>query len=159
MLRLAADRGAGLVLMHRLAPPERDSYSDRYAHPPEYGDVVAVVREFLGRRAAAAESTGIAPEAILVDPGLGFGKTVAQNLELVRRTGEIAALGYGVLSGASRKSFVGRAMGLSESEPKQRLMGSVAISVAHYLAGARVFRVHDVAEQRTALLAAAAVNR
>lgn len=157
ILRLAAERSAGLILMHRLTTPDRDSYSDQYERPPQYGDVVAEVRSYLAARAAAAERAGVAREAIVIDPGLGFGKTVEQNLELVRRTGELASLGYPVLSAASRKSFTGRAMGLERSAPGERLLGSIAISVAHYLAGARLFRVHDVAEQRAALLAAAAV--
>jgi dihydropteroate synthase len=159
MLALAAERNTGLILMHRLTAPDRDSYSDRYSSPPEYGDVVGVVRAFLAERAAAAERAGVVREAIVLDPGLGFGKTVEQNLELVRRTAEIASLGYPVLSGASRKSFVGRAMGLTDSAPAERLAGSIAISVAHWSAGARIFRVHDVGPQRGALMAAAAVGR
>lgn len=155
LLALVAGRGAGLVLMHRLTSPERDRYSDRYDQPPRYLDVVREVGGFLAARAAAAERAGVARGAIAIDPGLGFGKTVGQNLELVRRTGELASLGYPIVSGASRKSFTGRAMGLVESRPDERLMGSIAISVTHLGAGARIFRVHDAAEQRGALFAAA----
>ncbi len=163
MLDLAARRGAGVILMHRLAPPQQDSYSDRYATPPDYsagGGVVAVVRQFLADRAAAALAAGIAPEGIVLDPGLGFGKTVDQNLELIARTGELAALGYPILSGASRKSFVGRVSGLgAESSPLQRVHGSVALSVVHWSRGASIFRVHDVPAHAQALRAASAAAR
>lgn len=157
MLPLAANRGAGIVLMHRLHAPQHDSYSDRYAIPPRYPDVVAEVKDFLSARIEAARQAGIARDAIVVDPGLGFGKTVEQNLELVRRTGELLSLGHHVLSAASRKSFVGRAMGLENSEPHERLPGSIAFSLMHYSAGARLFRVHDLRPQMQALNAAAAI--
>lgn len=158
MLPLAATRGVGVILMHRLRPPGEDCYSDQYRKDPVYaGGVVAAVREFLAGRAAAAEAAGVAREAIVLDPGLGFGKTVEQNLELVRRTGEIAALGYPVLSGLSRKSFVGRAGGHSPDDPpRERVAATVGLSVAHLLAGASIFRVHDVALHVRALRAAAA---
>ncbi len=157
MLSLAAARGVGVVLMHRLRPPGEDSYSDRYQKDPVYpGGVVAVVREFLAGQAAAAEAAGVARGAIVLDPGLGFGKTVEQNLELIRRTGEIAALGYPVLSGLSRKSFVGRAGGHAPDDPpRERAAATVGLSVAHLLAGASIFRVHDVGMHARALRAAA----
>ncbi|MFG0327940.1 MAG: dihydropteroate synthase [Phycisphaerales bacterium JB037] len=154
MLTLAGERGCGLILMHRLADPTRDSYSDRYAVEPSYADVVAEVGGFLRARAAAAERAGVRRGAILIDPGLGFGKTVGQNLELIARTGELASTaggGYGVLSAASRKSFVGRASLGRESTPEERLAGSIAASVLHLSAGARVFRVHDPGPQGEAL--------
>src|SRR5207244_220078 len=94
--------------------------------------------------------------AIILDPGLGFGKTVEQNLELIRRTPELASLGYPILSGISRKSFVGRAAGLESSAPADRLAPSIALSIAHYYAGASIFRVHEVAPYVQALRAAAA---
>lgn len=154
ILPLAARHSAGLMLMHRLVPPEADRYSDRYDQPPRYTDVVAEVREFLAARADAALRAGIAREQIVLDPGLGFGKSVEQNLELIRRTSELCSLGYPILSAASRKSFVGRAMGLGESRPSDRLAGSIALSITHYFAGARLFRVHDVRPQAQALHAA-----
>jgi dihydropteroate synthase len=157
ILILAAEHSAGFILMHRLRPPGEDAYSDRYASPPVYADVVADVAQYLASRAAHAIRAGIPSEAIAIDPGLGFGKTVEQNLQLVRRTGELCALGFAVVSAASRKSFVGRAQGLTDSTPADRLAGSLAFSVAHYGAGARLFRVHDVAEQVAALRAAHAV--
>ncbi len=159
ILNLAASSGAGLVLMHRLVPPDRDSFSDRYEHEPEYDDVVVEVRDALLTRAAAAEAAGVRPEAILLDPGLGFGKTVEQNLDLVRRGDVLVAAGYPVLSAASRKSFVGRVSDpdAEQTAPEDRLPGSVACSVLHLAAGARVFRVHDVGPQRAALAAAWAI--
>lgn len=159
MLALAAQRGAGIVLMHRLRAPAEDSYSDAYSRPPEYGDVVRDVREWLRGRMAAAGAAGISAGAVVIDPGLGFGKTVEQNLALIARTGELLILGPPVLSGASRKSFVGRVSVGVGSEPRLRMAGSVAMSVAHLLAGASIFRVHDVAEHAAALRAAAAVRR
>jgi dihydropteroate synthase len=157
ILTVAAAHGAGLILMHRLVPPGQDSYSDRYANPPEYGDVVRETREFLSQRAEAAIAAGVDRRSIVIDPGLGFGKTVEQNLELIRRTGDIAVLGFPVLSGVSRKSFVGRAAGQGDSGPGERLEGTLALSVAHLAAGARLFRVHDVAAHERALTAAWAV--
>ncbi|MFN0133309.1 MAG: dihydropteroate synthase [Phycisphaerales bacterium] len=156
LFSLAAERTAGLVLMHRRAPPRLDKYSDRYSEPPSYDDVVATVREFLRARVAHAIAAGVLASAIVLDPGLGFGKSVEQNLDLVRRTGEILTLGYPVLSAASRKSFVGRVSLRRDSTPDERLAGSLALSIAHLVAGARIFRVHDVAEQVAAIRAACA---
>jgi dihydropteroate synthase len=160
ILGVAAAHGAGLVLMHRARPPAADSFSDEYAgDPPRYDEVVSEVAAFLRARAEAALGAGVAPASIVLDPGLGFGKTVDQNLQLLRRSAELASLGYPVLSAASRKSFVGRA-GCPESprtDPADRLPASLAFSVLHLGAGARIFRVHDVAPQRQALLAAWAI--
>ncbi len=154
MLALCAERGCGLVLMHRLAPPAEDSYSDEYHRAPEYADVVADVRAFLGARLRAATDAGIDASRVVLDPGLGFGKSVEQNLELIERTGELVSLGRPVLSALSRKSFVGRASLGRESSPGERLAGTLALSAAHLRAGARLFRVHDVAEHAEALAAA-----
>jgi dihydropteroate synthase len=163
MLGLAASRGCGIILMHRLAPPGLDSYSDEYgktgsAACPNYpGGVVAAVRDFLRDRAAAVVRAGVDPASIVLDPGLGFGKTVEQNLELISRTRELTVLGFPILSGISRKSFVGRASGLGpDSGPAARLAGSIALSTLHYLPGARLFRVHDVGATAQALRAAMA---
>ncbi len=156
MFALAARHGCGIVLMHRLRPPPEDSYSDRYAEPPVYRDVVAEVRRFLLDRAAAAEAAGVEPEAIVIDPGLGFGKTVEQNYRLVAGTAELVGIGYPVLGAASRKSFVGAPAAVAD--PRRRLAGSLAVSVAQWLAGVRLFRVHDVAAHGEALLVAAAIG-
>jgi dihydropteroate synthase len=156
MLPLAAERGAGIILMHRLAAPPADSYSDGYARAPEYGDVVATVRAFLAERASMAERAGVARGSIAIDPGLGFGKSVEQNMALLRRTDELIDLGYPVVSALSRKSFVGR-VGLGrDSDSSERLPATLALSVLQAIRGAALFRVHDVAEHVQALRAARA---
>jgi dihydropteroate synthase len=121
---------------------------------PRYDDVVDEVKAFLSERADAAVAAGIAREQIQVDPGIGFGKTVAHNLELLRRLDEIVALGFPVVIGTSRKSFLGKISG--RDDPRQRLYGTIASNVLALAAGARVFRVHDVAAVRDALAVAAA---
>lgn len=161
MFALAADRICGIILMHRLAPPERDVYSHQYAAPPDYsaqGGVVDAVEAFLRARAAAAERAGVRRDAIVLDPGLGFGKSVAQNLSLIEQTPRLCGLGYPVLSGISRKSFAARAAGIDPAcPPRDRALASVGLSVLHLLRGARIFRVHDVAMHVDALGAAWAV--
>lgn len=157
-LGLAAERGCGIVLMHRLAPPGEDRFSDSYDAPPEYGDVVAEVAGYLAQRADAAVAAGCDRSAVVLDPGLGFGKTVEQNADLARETARLCSLGCPILAAASRKSFVGRlSMGPGDTEPappEGRLGGSVAFSIVQMLGGARLFRVHDVREQAEALRAA-----
>ena len=155
MFRLVARKGAGLILMHRLAAPGDDHYSDRHSEPPIYDDVVREVASFLLARAEMAMAAGVERECIALDPGLGFGKTVAQNYELLARTGEIAAQGFPVLVGASRKSFLGAVSG--RADPVQRIVGSVVAAVAAYGGGARIIRAHDVGAHREALLVAQAV--
>jgi dihydropteroate synthase len=155
MAALAAERGCGLVLMHRRAAPQREAYSDRYREPPAYGDVAAEVQAFLDERAAAALEAGVARDAIVVDPGLGFGKSVEQNYRLIRALGGTTPGGFPILSAASRKSFIGAAAG--GPPPAERLPGSLAVTVAQRLAGVMIFRVHDVAAQRQALAVAEAV--
>lgn len=157
MFSLAAERGAGLILMHRLRPPGLDVYSTQHAQPPEYdpsaGGVVGVVRSFLKDRAAAAVRAGVRAGSIVLDPGLGFGKSVAQNHELIRRITEFADLGFPVLSAASRKSFLSASPG--QDHPKDRDAASVGVTVAHMLAGIQLFRVHRVAPHVEALRAIA----
>ncbi len=155
MLSLVARKGAGLVLMHRLAPPGEDHYSHQHAVPPVYDDVVRAVTNYLLERADMAIAAGVSRECIALDPGLGFGKTVTQNYELLARTSELAALGYPVLVGASRKSFLGVVSG--RAAPEQRIVGSVVAAVAAYGGGARIIRAHDVGAHREALLVAHAV--
>ena len=147
MAGLVAERGAGCVLMHMLGEP-RTMQRD-----PRYDDVVSDVRAFLEERLAFAVGEGVAEERVWLDPGIGFGKTVEHNLELIRRLGEIAEIGRPVVVGTSRKSFLGKLTGRPEHE---RMAGTVATNVMAFERGASVFRVHDVAEVRDALTLAAA---
>lgn len=157
MLPLVATRGAGIILMHRLTTPDRDAYSDAYEAEPNYDDVVSTVAGYLQSRADAARRAGIEHDAIVLDPGLGFGKSVEQNLDLIRRTGELTTLGYPILSGLSRKSFVGR-VALGPSAASERLSATLGASVRHLASGAHVFRVHDVAAHVSALRLAWAIG-
>jgi len=151
MIGLAARAGCGVVLMHRLRGPDLDSYSDRYDEEPQYGDVVDEVCRVLSRQRDAAVEAGVLMDRIVLDPGLGFGKSVEDNMALIQRTGEIVELGCPVMSGLSRKSFVGRSVLGRDSEPSERVDATVGMSVTHLRAGARIFRVHDVLEHRRAL--------
>ena len=145
---LVASAGADCVLMHMLGEP-RTMQED-----PRYDDVVDDVKAFLHERLRFAVSEGVPEERVWLDPGIGFGKTVEHNLELLRRLDEIAALGRPVVVGTSRKSFLGRlAGGRAESE---RLPGTIATNVMALERGGTVFRVHDVAQVRDALAVAAA---
>jgi dihydropteroate synthase len=145
---LCADRGVEVVLMHMLGTP-RTMQDD-----PRYDDVVDDVKAFLAERIAFAVSQGIAEERIWVDPGIGFGKTVEHNLELLRRLGELRDLGRPILVGTSRKSFIGI---LNDAPVEDRLGGTVASCAIAYANGADMLRVHDVAEVREGLTTAAAI--
>jgi dihydropteroate synthase len=145
---LVAERRAGCVLMHMLGEP-RTMQDD-----PRYDDVVSDVKAFLEARLAFAVSEGVDEQRVWLDPGIGFGKTVEHNLELLRRLDEIVAIGRPVVIGTSRKSFLGKlAGGRDETE---RLPGTIATNVIALERGATVFRVHDVAQVRDALAVAAA---
>jgi dihydropteroate synthase len=157
LLDLVAERHAGLVLMHRLRAPNADRYSDQYggSAPVYEGGVVEQVLKTLRDLAREARDAGVAAESIVIDPGLGFGKTVEQNFALIAATGRFASLGYGVLCGASRKSFIGKASGVED--PASRVEGSMAASVAQRLAGGNIFRIHDVGDHARALRVADAI--
>src|SRR3954449_4644606 len=148
MAALVAEHGCDCCLMHMLGDPKTMQVD------PRYDDVVSEVKAFLEERAAFAVAEGVAEERIAVDPGIGFGKTVAHNLELLRRLDEIAALGFRVVVGVSRKGFIHRLAGAPD--PHQRVPGTLAANVLALERGARVFRVHDVAEARQALAVPAA---
>jgi dihydropteroate synthase len=155
MVELLADSGAECCLMHMLGEP-RTMQRD-----PRYGDVVDEVKAFLEERLSFAVHAGVREERIMLDPGIGFGKTVAHNLTLLRRLGELTALGRPLVVGTSRKSFIGRVLAdaAGEAEPVQaarRLPGTIATNVLALERGASVFRVHDVAPVREALAVAAA---
>lgn len=144
MLPMAGSRQCGLILMHRLLPPDEDVYSTEYEDEPVYEDVVEVVRTFLRERAQAAESVGVPSEAIVLDPGLGFGKSIAQNWQLINESSRFLDIGYPVLGAASRKSFLTAVCG-TDVPPADRGPASVAASILQFQGGCRLFRVHDVA--------------
>jgi dihydropteroate synthase len=148
MAGVVADAGAECCLMHMLGDP-RTMQRD-----PHYDDVVNDIKAFLAERIEFASAAGIAPARMMIDPGIGFGKTVAHNLELLRRLDEFLDLGRPVMIGTSRKSFLGWLTG--RGAPEDRLAATLATNVLAYERGARLFRVHDVAAVRDALTVAAA---
>jgi dihydropteroate synthase len=147
---VVAGSGAYLCLMHMQGEP-RTMQAD-----PRYDDVVSEVKSFLEERLGFAVDAGIPEELVCVDPGIGFGKTVEHNFELVRRLDELAALGRPVVVGFSRKSSLGRILGDPEATTGP-LSASIAAAVAAYERGATILRVHDVKEHVEALTAARAV--
>ena len=144
---LVADRGLDCCLSHMRGDP-RTMQSEAV-----YDDVVSEVKAFLEERLSAAIAAGIAEERIMLDPGIGFAKTLAHNLELLRRLDELVALGRPVVIGTSRKSFLGRLTGRDAGD---RLPGTIATNVLALERGASVFRVHDVGAVADALAVAAA---
>jgi len=157
MVELIADSGAECCLMHMLGEPR----TMQRVGGPQYEDVVDEVKAFLEERLSFAVGAGVSEERIMLDPGIGFGKTLAHNLELLRRLGELVALGRPLVVGTSRKSFIGRILAdaAGEAEPAavgRRLPGTIATNVLALERGASVFRVHDVGPVRAALTVAAA---
>ncbi len=147
---VVADSGAYLCLMHMLGEPRTMQAN------PVYDDVVSDVKAFLEERLAFAIAAGVREELVCLDPGIGFGKTVEQNFELVRRLDELVAIGRPLLIGFSRKSSLGRITG----DPNARtgsLAGSIGAAVSAYERGATLLRVHDVREHVEALTVAKAV--
>ena len=150
MADVVAASGAYLCLMHMQGEPRTMQAN------PTYEDVVADVAAFLEERLRFAVDSGIDEELVCLDPGIGFGKTVEQNFELVRRLSELTALGRPVLVGFSRKSSLGRILG-DRGATTGPLSASVAAAVTAYERGATILRVHDVREHVVALTVAAAV--
>jgi len=148
---VVAESDADCCLMHMLGEP-RTMQQD-----PRYDDVVSDVRAFLEERLAFAVGEGVAEGRVWLDPGIGFGKTVEHNLELLRRLDEIVAIGRPVVIGASRKSFLGKLAG--GRDETRRVPGTIAANVLALQRGATVFRVHDVAQNVDALAVAAATFR
>jgi dihydropteroate synthase len=144
---LVADRDADLCLMHMLGEPRT------MQREPRYADVVSEVKSFLEERLEVAVREGIREERVLLDPGIGFGKTIDHNLELLRRLDELVAVGRPVVIGTSRKSFLGTIAG---RDVDRRLGGTIATNVLALAKGAAIFRVHDVAPVADALAVAAA---
>jgi dihydropteroate synthase len=151
MARVVAEARCPVILMHILGEPKT------MQHDPRYGDVVREVRDFLAERAEHAIAEGVEPEKIIVDPGIGFGKTLDHNLALLYHLDELVELGFPVLVGTSRKSFIGRITGVEET--RDRVFGTVAANVIAYERGATLFRVHDVQANREALAVAQAIRR
>ncbi len=149
-LQVVAARGAPVVLMHMQGTPET------MQQDPHYDDVVQEVADYLLDRARACEAAGLAPEQICLDPGIGFGKTMAHNLALLAASERLAGLGYPLLIGVSRKSFIGRLAG--NVEPKARAPGSIAAALYSVAGGAKILRVHDVAETVQALAVWSAIE-
>jgi dihydropteroate synthase len=143
MREVVASAGAWVVLMHnRTAPPSRDVIGGHYAEV-SYDDVVVDVSDWLAEAVGVAEASGVDRSRMIVDPGLGFGKTYRQNLELMHRLPKLKSLGLPILTGSSRKSFTGRALELPQGE---RLETSLATLVLCIAGGADIVRVHDVKE-------------
>jgi len=152
MGEVAASRGAGLILMHMQGRPQTMQLNPSYAED----DVVRTVAKFLSERRAAAIGFGVDAAAITLDPGLGFGKTMAHNLALLRGIPELVTLGSPLMIGHSRKSFLGKIKGLGAVQDRG-LAAAVALTGLAYASGARLFRVHDAAPHREALRVTEAV--
>ncbi|MEK7475172.1 MAG: dihydropteroate synthase [Candidatus Coatesbacteria bacterium] len=151
MADVVAHTKAGIVLMHMQGEPKTMQAA------PKYGDVVAEIAAFLRERGEAAVAAGISMEAVVYDPGIGFGKTVDHNLEILRRLSEFAALGRPLLVGPSRKAFIGKVLGdLPAAERLEGTAAAVALAVA---GGAAIVRVHDVAVMARVVLVAEAISK
>jgi len=148
-LQAAAAGDAAVCIMHMQGEPRTMQVL------PTYGDVVLEIREFLLERAHAAQAAGIAPQRIVIDPGFGFGKSTEHNLMLIRNLDALAAQGYPVLAGLSRKSLFGKIVGRAVAE---RMPASVAAAILAVQRGAAIVRVHDVGATRDALLVMRAVE-
>ena len=150
LARVCADHGAALTVMHMQGTP-RTMQAD-----PRYHDLLGEVHARLETAVAKAEAAGVASDAICVDPGIGFGKTVEHNLTLLKRLDAFRALGKPILVGPSRKSFIGAL--LDQVPPAERLEGTIAACVMAVAAGAHIVRVHDVAAVRRAVRVAEAIR-
>jgi dihydropteroate synthase len=142
-LETVAATDADVVLMHMQGEPQTMQAN------PTYEDAPADIRDYLAARIDACEAAGIGRVRIAVDPGIGFGKTLDHNLQILSRLDELHALGCAVVLGASRKTFIGRLSGVEDAA--RRAPGSIAAALAARARGAQIFRVHDVAETRQAL--------
>ena len=142
MIDVIAKHGASTIIMHMKGRPRT------MQQRPSYRDVVREVKDYLEQRVEAAENGGIDPRAIMVDPGIGFGKTVGNNLEIISRLREFKSIGKPIVIGVSRKSFIGKITGLLAEE---RIEGSIAAAVLAVKEGANIVRVHDVKETARAL--------
>lgn len=148
---VARERGAVLILMHMQGTP------DTMQNDPRYDDVVAEVKTFLQSRAQIAESEGVSRDKIILDPGIGFGKTREHNLSLLAHLSSFVRLGYPILLGASRKRFMGSLCDIAI--PAELVPATCAATALGVMAGVRIFRVHDVAANRQAADVAWAIKR
>ena len=149
ILKLVGKTGCGLVLMHMQGTPVT------MQNRPVYQDVIEEISRFLEERVRIALTNGVSEEQIVVDPGIGFGKDTGHNLTILNKIGEFRDLSRPVMVGPSRKKFIGEITGSPVSE---RMAGTIAAVVVAYLAGASIFRVHDVKEVKQALLVAEAIK-
>jgi dihydropteroate synthase len=150
MTPLAAKTGAGVGLMHMQGTPRNMQQN------PQYEDVIGDIRDFLQKAAERAEAAGVARESIVLDPGLGFGKTLEHNLEILRRLEEFTSLGYPLLVGTSRKAMIGKILGGEASDRREGTAATVALAIT---GGADIVRVHDVREMARVAKMADAVIR
>jgi dihydropteroate synthase len=148
LLQYVAEAGAGLVLMHMKGTPRTMQVN------PRYHDVVAEVRAFLDEKLTVARAYGVDPEAVILDPGIGFGKRLEDNLALLGGLPALASLGRPLLVGVSRKSFIGKIL---NALPQDRLEGTIAAAVMALAGGAHILRVHDVRAVKRAALVADAI--
>jgi dihydropteroate synthase len=148
MLPLAAESGAGIILMHMKGTPRTMQIA------PHYDDLLGEVKTFLRERLEAAESCGLAPESVLLDPGIGFGKKLEHNLALLNNLEAFRELGRPLVVGISRKSFIGKILNL---EAHERLEGTIAAAVVSVLRGASLLRVHDLRAIKRAVAVAEAI--
>ena len=149
ILNLAAESKSGLVLMHMQGTPATMQIN------PSYRDVIAEISQFLEEKIAEAKKCGVSEEQIVIDPGIGFGKTLEHNLTILKKLGDFSKLSRPILVGVSRKAFIGR---ITRLEVNERLEGAIAAVVAAYLSGGGIFRVHDVKEVKRALAVAEAIK-
>lgn len=149
MVQVIQESGAGVVLMHR------QGHSATMQDAPHYEDVVREVKSFLAERVALAQSKGIPPDHIIIDPGIGFGKTCNQNLKILAQLGEIVKLNQPLMVGLSRKGFIGELTGKPVAE---REMGNAAAMAMAVWQGAHILRVHDVAAMKDSIRVAQALR-
>ncbi|MGC4033007.1 MAG: dihydropteroate synthase [Tepidisphaeraceae bacterium] len=151
LIRMVAERGCPVCLMHMLGQPAT------MQNDPAYSDVVAEVRSFLNERCDAFTRAGVRPGRLLVDPGIGFGKSLEHNLDLLAATRQFVADGRPVLVGVSRKGFIGTLTG--RTKPDERIFGTSAAISWVVTQGAAIVRVHDVAEMKEVVAVADAIGR
>lgn len=151
MAKVAARHGAAVILMHMKGSP-RDMQAD-----PQYHDVIADIIKSLKESVGLARRAGVKEEKIIVDPGIGFGKTLEHNLEILNRLGELKKLGRPICIGTSRKSFIGKVLNIED--PRDRLTGTIASSAIAVMNGANILRVHDVSQARSAARMADSILR